>query len=298
MDYRISLTALHRHLLAGIPGKGVVVEAPRSNELRGWRHALIPVLRALVRCAFDRNAHVVVAHPFSPVAALFLFFARTATFYDDGIAYYANTPVPHGPRARFYRWLSRRHVDWNALEGNGGQRYQAMLRSSQIREAYMIFPDLVDLAVPCYKIELESRLQSLRRSKTWADARPAVLFLDAPPFVHVGVDDDRLFDHFEEIARTENLRLVFKPHPRGRSSLSRRLAGTTWAHEVRGDLEETLGEIRLAKIYSFYSSGALTAFLADPSVKVFNIATPAIDRESRALLGRLFDRIGAADAAL
>lgn len=297
MDYRISLTTLQRHLLAGIPGDGITVEAPRSNELQDWRYALMPVLRALVRCAFDRNAHVLVAHPFSPVASLFLFFARSATFYDDGIAYYANTPLPRGRRARVYRWLSRRHVDWLALAANGGQRYQAMLRSARIREAYLIFPDLIDLAVPCHKIELESRLQGLRLEKG-ADARPAVLFLDAPSFIHAGVDDDRLFDHFEKIARAGSFRLFFKSHPRERSSLSQRLAEVAWAHEVHGDLEEALGGIRPAEIYSFYSSGALTAFLADPGVRIFNIATPVIDRESRASLGVLFDRIGATNAAL
>jgi len=296
MNHYVALTDFHVRLLQAITDEEVIV-VPRSNQRRRWLRAAPTVLRALVRCLVDPTARVIVSHPFNPVAALFLACARQAAFFDDGVAYYADSPIPRSRKSAVYRWLTRRHIDWDQVRRSPNPGYGTVLAAARIDTMYALFPDLLQ-APHCRLVEIEGGRGRAAARELPGDSAGAILFLDTREEYLRGVDQDGVIALLADRAREGSGQIFFKAHPSQRSSLSRRLDEQAWAREVTGVLEEWIDEERIDEVYSFSSSGALSVAFVHPRAKILTLRSPAFAADSQARLTALFDKIGAVDVAL
>lgn len=229
----------------------------------------------LVRAACDPSAHVFISHPFSIVTAAFCAVSTHVSFFDDGIAYYTDSPLPDGPRERLDRLLTRRFVAWKSLTGPNTGTYADLLRHSRLESFFAMYPDLIDAAeTPVMPIDLEAAFGRIDAENTGSvHPRAGIsLFLDTREDRNSAIDCAGVLTELEAIARcSPDGKLYFKPHPSQVSRVSLALRSRPWAIETDRHIERFDPAAPVSHVVSFHSSGAIVLALLYPQTRLTNI---------------------------
>lgn len=287
--YFISLTELHTALIGAMRGPGdyEFVFPKRSGAVEKMRS--VPRLAYLLaRVRFDRNSHVFIAHPFSSVTSAFAAWAKRLSFFDDGIAYYAESPLPVGTREERDRRRTRNKVDWAAIAKLNAPTYTDLLRNTDLVSFHALFPDQIsDLEAQVVAID---HVRAFPRSRPTTDGAP--LYLDTRDDSLRGVKPERLFELLHSFATASaSGMLYFKSHPTQVGTVSHMLKKASWAAELSDSLESGVTSAEVDTVISVFSSGSITMRLADPALRVVNVASR--DNLPNERLRGLFEALGA-----
>jgi hypothetical protein len=293
----VAITDLHKALIEGMrsPSDRRVVYPKRGTNLARIR-SIPGVVWGLARVIADRDAHVVVSHPFSAVTAIYSCAASKVSFYDEGTLYYWSHRIPTGPRERLYKWLTRRHVEWVALEKLPRPDFLDMLRYSRLVSFYAMYPDLItNMRFPSLQIDLSRAFPGVVAEGK--EVPGLDLFLDTRDEHLPDVPTEMIVQALREIAEnSESGCLYVKPHPTERSRITRALVDEPWVRLFEGNLEEEATTTNITCVYSFYSSGAVSVKLMQEECRVINIRSSG--QEPDPALLRLYDRLGAEEIVI
>lgn len=299
MKYFVSVTDLHSALLDGIrsSGDGVFVEYPMRGSLYSKLKSVPRVGWTLLRAWADRDSHVFVAHPFTSVTAAFTAAAKRLSLFDDGTAYYNNPPLPSGKREALDRWLTRRKFNWRAIDVIPRPTFSDLVANSKAVTFHAIFPSLVNAPnVRVLPVDMTLAFP-LFSGQEGPGSDPISLLLDTRD---EGLPKAPLESLVRTLADAAELspsgRMFFRAHPSEESRLTQALRLEPWAVEVTEPLESFIRHTPIGRVYSFFSSGALSVKLTQPSAQVVNIRSR--DESVNPGLARLYFHLDAREVVV
>lgn len=287
MKYFIAVSEFHkkayRSIFAGEPAPFLFVVKKEKSWRNSVRNFVFGSKLFLIAC-FDRKAHLYIPHPWGPWFSLMVLVSKEISIYDDGTAYYNNSPVPNSYLAKIYFHLSRKLTKYSSWEEVLGKGYRDYLFSSNINSYHSVFPDF-------FKGSKGLSVSPIVFDKVEGDnfeSEISCIYVDSTSRMADRAGIDRVVSFLEEIS-SKGIKVYFKAHPTERSLISKALEKKDWTKEVTEGLEVFFSKVKVEKMFCLYSSSMITLRIMQPEAKIycFEVAEANISDELLLLMNRL-----------